>query len=370
MQWNAIYVSLQYVYACPIQVPNVVFEYLRDENKKLKKENESLKNESEMLRYRARLFEVKFKRFKKKVRRQTAKLKEAVESSDDEDSDNETHNLSRQTTEAIKHPQQETIRSGFNAVSDFACESSASSVSSGHVPDSYDEDRVPTPTEDPVRQTRSNQSRLNLERCYSLQNLSSQLSAPSYNGEQQVIRHNGVPPSHFVVDQEHSSDDEPDSGKQKAASPHTSYAPDPTLPTQNGESVQSSRGFQRLVDYFNRDKQSSSKSSTATSVGQLQNAKSHRNTSSTARSHTSATPQEKAERTRAKTHSGGNFQNGSSVDKPSSENVREKADLEPEKPQPPPKSAKRKTADGKASTSNGRSRSRYQLKFAQLNHPQ
>ena len=362
------------------------------------------------------MLEVKFKRFKKRVRRRTGELKEAVESSDDEDTDNESRrHRSRQVTEAVRQPLQETSNgSGFNAASDLAYDSTASSLSSVHVPDISDEDRVPTPTEEVVRQ-----SGHHLERWHSLQNLMPQTSTQTYNaghqemrhlvhvmppshfaaqqsvndtGHQEMrrhampplyfaaqqsandaghqeMRHHVMPPSHFAVQQ--SADDEPDIGKQEVFSPsNTSCTPNPSLLSKNGDSEKSGGVVQRFFNYFSKDAQtiSESKSSTENSVGQLQNAgtsSSHRNIAGSSRR--STTPQGKAEASKAKNKPGGNRQIDTSVDKPSIESASEKPKPKSgEKPQPPPQS---KTG-GKAASSSGRTRSRYQVKYDQLHHPQ
>ena len=354
----------------------------------LKKQNEALKNESEMLRQRAAMLEAKFECFKKRVQ----KLKEAIEVFDDEDYDSH----SRHATENAKSwtntlPLQES-KSGLNAVPDFA--SSASSISSAHTPVISDDSHVSTPTEDVVRQPQS-ACVTNLERSYSMQNLSSQTSTHYYT-EQQIVQKRHEVPLQQVTSM---SVDEADIGIQTVSYLH---APNPPVYVRNGDSEQGGgvSMFEKIPvfgRFFKSNKQTTPISATD-SAGQVQTERSpsspHHN-DSTFTSPRPTTPGEKPELSQMKTRLGGRSssqhirgQKETAVDKPSVQPTRKQPKPNsksgaqiPEKPQPPPKSeavkSKFKGAQNKAggqtsqaSSSSGKTRTRTQLKYAQLNKPQ
>ena len=211
------------IHTCTIkQIPNVVFEYLRDENKKLKQGNEALRNKSETLRHRATMLEAKLKRFKKKVRR---KLKAAVESSDDEDTDDESRSHSTENVKslALMHPQQES-KNGFNAASDFAY---AIFSRSSHMPVISEEDHAPIHAGGVVQQPHSYQSGRKRKRCYSVP---SQTSFHDYMEHQNRFP---VQKRHCIPSQQNASllADEPDTGNR---TPETEKAEPSQMTTRLG----------------------------------------------------------------------------------------------------------------------------------------
>ena len=307
------------------------------------------------------MLKAKLKCFKRRVRR---KLKEAIELSDDEGTGYESHYHSRQV-EKVKPWTMLPLRKSKHAAFDYDTCSSASSMSSAHTPNFSDEDRVPTPPRDTVQQPHSNQSGRNLEWYYSMQNLS-----PAQK-------------RHDVPTQQNSSMlvDEPDIGNQEPLNPPVHAQSD------DGGGGSILENFPLLGSYFKSDKQTTSKSA-KDSVDQLQTeslrtSSSHCLIDSSITSQRVTTPGELSQMKPTSQQMPG--QKKTAVDKSTVQKSRKQPEPNsesgaqlPEKPQPPPKSeaVKSKIAQSKAggqtsqtSSSNGKTRSWTQLKYAQLNSP-
>lgn len=304
-----------------------------------------LREENDKLSHKATTLEAKLKRFKRRVQR---KLKEAMESSDDEDTDNDCP--SKQVTNSQTSKLQEFKR-GFREASDV------------------EEDRGPTPIENV------------LQRYYSVQDLSSLTSDHSYIDQQTQP----LGQTRYDVPSQQVPSlplDQPDIGNPEAF--NNFYTPNPPACAQNGGDGQGGffQSLPLIGGYFRSDKHTTSKSATD-SVGQLQPS-SPRHIDSTATSHT---PVKKAEisRTNPTSGEGGSSrhmrgQRETDVDRAS---TGRQSDPNPRpgartsaKPRPPPKTEamKSKGAQNKANeqtsqapSSSGKTRSRAQLKYDQLN---
>ena len=254
--------------------------------------------------------------------------------------------------------------------------------------DAYDEDRVATPTGDDVQHPHSNQiGRIgNLQRYYSMQDLSYPTSDHGYT-EQQTQSH--VQKRHDMPSQQIAS---------MSVDPGVFYMPNPP---QNGDDEQDGGGSMLenipwLGSYFKSDRATTPVRATD-SVGKLstETRSSPRRINSVVTPPKSTTPEKKERVSKIKTVPGGS---GSSqhmrspketpVDKPSAQKTRKepqpnsKSGAEiPKKPLPPvpPKSeaVKSKDAQNKKAghtspipSSSGKSHSRSQFKYDQLNNPQ